>query len=141
MNTSRQSADITPAQLRAIWTAARDQGLAEDLLRDLVQHVSGQRSTRALTRRQASTVIDQLRGGERRFGKNKFRELDGRPDMATGAQLRKIEAMWRDRAFSRDKQSSLRQWLTNRFAVADLRFLTRQRASDVIVALEKMEVC
>lgn len=137
---------ITQNQIKAIWTATRNQGLDEDTLRDLVENISGQRSTRALTIAQASEVLNRLTGDARpvRRGNScnhrRYQEMDGRPDMATGAQLRKIEAMWAERSRSTDKSGALRIFLSRRFGVSDLRFLGRSRASNVIVALEKMEV-
>lgn len=89
-------------------------------MRNVVEAVSGQRSTRGLSLDQASEVLNRLTN--RRFahdrarGKNKYREMDGRRGMATGAQLRKIEAMWAERARAHDKDAALRQWLSNRFA-------------------------
>lgn len=50
----------TPRELRKIFAAARELGLEEEKLRDLVEQVSGQRSTRALDALQTSTVIDAL---------------------------------------------------------------------------------
>jgi len=137
VNTKRSA--LSPDQLRAIWTMTKAAGLDEGALRDLVEAVSGQRSTRGLTMHQASQVLDRLssRPEPRR---HRHRKMDGRPNMATGAQLRKIEAMWAERARAHDKAASLRQWLNNRFSISDLRFLSRSRASNVIVALEKMEV-
>ena len=132
---------ITPDQLRALWTIAGGLGVAEDTLRDLVESISGQRSTRGLSLEQASRVIDRLSGKQQGGGgKARHRELDNRPNMATGAQLRKIEAMWAERSRAEDKSGSLRRFVQHKFSVSDLRFLGRTRASDVIVALEKMEV-
>lgn len=130
---------ITPEQLRAIWTIARSHDVDEDTLRDMVEAASGQRSTRGLSCSQASALLNKLSGQNRRRNKSRYRELDGRPNMATGPQLRAIEAMWASRARAKDKAAALRAWLSNRFGVADLRFLSRSRASDVIVALQKME--
>jgi len=141
MNAQHRPA-ITPDQLRAIWTIARGSGVDEDALRDVVENVSGQRSTRGMTRDQASAVLRRLTGEGRRGGrgKSRHREMDGRRNMATAKQLRKIEAMWADRARADDKALALRRLLQHKFGVSDLRFLSRTRASDVIVALEKMEV-
>ena len=141
MNTQRQRT-MTPQQLRAIWTVARGQGLDEDALRDLVEAVSGQRSTRGLTRDQASDVLGHLTGPmpQSGRGKSRHREMDGRLNMATSKQLRKIEAMWGDRSHADDKPAAMRRFLQHKFSVSDLRFLSRTRASDVIVALSKMEV-
>jgi hypothetical protein len=134
-------AHITSEQLRAIWTISKANGVEEDVLRQIVEDISSQDSTRALTKDQASAVLNRLNGERpRRRGKTRHREFDGRIGMATSKQLRKIEAMWAEIARAKDKDGSLRQFIQNRFGVSDLRFLDRKRASDVIVALEKMEV-
>lgn len=60
---------MTPAQAKVVWGMVgklqKTYGLskedAEELLRDLTEHVSGQRSTRALSTPQASQVIEQLK--------------------------------------------------------------------------------
>jgi hypothetical protein len=50
----------TNPQLKRIWAAAREVGLEEADLRDLVERCSGQRSISALTTEQAIPVIDAL---------------------------------------------------------------------------------
>lgn len=144
-----KGAPITRNQLRALWASARDKGLEEEALRDIVKDETGARSISRMTTEQAAAVLKRLgvapiarkdgrgAGGE---GHKRFDDLGRRPGMATPKQLRKIEAMVADRFRAEDKGAALRQWLKDRFGVADLRFLPRYRASDVIVALEKMEV-
>lgn len=51
---------ITQLQIKKIWTKADELGMAEEQLRDLVRWVSGQESTRKLTRYQAKRLIDVL---------------------------------------------------------------------------------
>lgn len=136
------------AQLRAIWGAAKRKAIDESTLRDLVEAETGERSISAMTTAQAATVLNRLLGTKDQRPKTngrrgRFADLGERRGMATPKQLRKIEAMWRDRSRmpSADEQdAALRAWLTARWGVGDLRFLSRFRASDVIVALEKMEV-
>lgn len=150
---------ITPAQLRAIWGAAKRQAIDESTLRDLVEAETGARSISAMSTAQAATVLNRLLGttplarsdgrgagggGHPAEGEGRrFADLGERRGMATPRQLRKIEAMWRDRSrmpTAAEQDAALRAWLTARWGVGDLRFLSRFRASDVIVALEKMEV-
>lgn len=50
----------TAPQLRKIWGSARELGLGEEELRDVVERVTAQRSISALTCAQARDVIDQL---------------------------------------------------------------------------------
>ena len=50
----------TPAELRKIFAGAREAGLDDSQLRDLVEQITGQRSTRALNRDHTKRVIDGL---------------------------------------------------------------------------------
>lgn len=130
---------LTPGQRNLIWKLAGDRGMDEDTLRSLVNRETGDTSISKMTKSQANKVINALAEGSVR-SKTKYKELDGRPGMATSAQLRKIEAMWADRARASDKAKSLREFLGNRHGVSDLKFLKRDAASEVIVGLEKMEL-
>ncbi|MCB1020615.1 MAG: DUF1018 domain-containing protein [Acidobacteria bacterium] len=47
-------------QLKALWSRARERGVDEETLRDLVESVSGQRSLRALNDGQVRRVLDRL---------------------------------------------------------------------------------
>jgi len=130
----------TPNQLRAIWAASKSAGMSEESLRDLVEAETGSRSISGLSKDGAGRVLNRLFSGPQKQKPKRYSDCDRRPGMATGAQLRKIEVMWKGRARSDDKAASLRTFLHNKFGASDLRFLKRSVASDVIVALEKMEV-
>lgn len=58
---------ITPEQKQKIWVIARKRGMSDDELRDIVERISGQRSTRALSKGQAIKVIDTLENGPREW--------------------------------------------------------------------------
>lgn len=53
---------ITKAQVKKIWTKIHELDMSEEQLRDLVTWVSGQSSTRELTRFQGKVVIDVMEG-------------------------------------------------------------------------------
>ncbi|MDN3510353.1 MAG: DUF1018 domain-containing protein [Candidatus Jettenia sp. CY-1] len=53
---------ITKAQVKKIWTMRHTLGIPEKGLRDIVECVSYQRSTRALTKSQGKRLIDALEG-------------------------------------------------------------------------------
>lgn len=53
---------ITKAQLVKIWTKRDELGMPEKRLRNLIEWVSGQRSSRKLTMSQAKRLIDVLEG-------------------------------------------------------------------------------
>jgi hypothetical protein len=71
----------------------------------------------------------------------KYESLDGRERMATGAQLRKIEAMWKEICTVKDEKGRakiLREILW-KFKVSDLRFLEDYQVKKVIKMLEAMK--
>lgn len=51
---------ITAKQIKKIWTKAYEIGITEEQLRDIVKYVSGQDSTRELTRKQGIELIDLM---------------------------------------------------------------------------------
>ncbi len=53
---------ITDKQIKKIWTKAHETGIAEGQLRDMVRWLSGQESTRELTKRQGIHLIDLMEG-------------------------------------------------------------------------------
>ncbi|KKO20919.1 MAG: regulatory protein GemA [Candidatus Brocadia sp.] len=53
---------ITQAQKKKIWTKAHEIGMAEEQVRDLVRWVSGQESTKELTKSRGIELIDILEG-------------------------------------------------------------------------------
>lgn len=58
---------ITPKQLQKIWVVAGNRGMSEDDVKDIVERISGQRSTRALSKGQAIKIIDALENGAREW--------------------------------------------------------------------------
>lgn len=52
--------------VKAIWAAARKQGLDSEALYDLAERIGGVRSLRALTPAQTGRLLDQLNAGQRR---------------------------------------------------------------------------
>jgi len=60
MSCSAALQHLTAAQLRAIWAKARDLGMDETLLRDLVESETGSRLISSLSRDQASDVLNRL---------------------------------------------------------------------------------
>lgn len=53
---------ITQLQIKKIWTKRHELEMTEEKLRDLVKWVSGQESTRELTKRQGILLIDLMEG-------------------------------------------------------------------------------
>ena len=62
--------------------------------------------------------------------------------MATPAQLRKIEVVWKDMHCNMDKDSakkSLRSFIKKQFHFEDIRFITKTKAGKTIAVLEKIK--
>lgn len=62
MGIKKKAKKLTPAQLKKIWTKRHELGMPEERLRDIVERISGQRSTRELTKWQGKVIIDVLEG-------------------------------------------------------------------------------
>lgn len=69
----------TPAELRKIFASAREVRLEDEQLRDLVEQVSGQRSTRALSHEQTHQLIELLVGLGARKGAGRRKPAGRRP--------------------------------------------------------------
>ncbi len=89
---------ITPDQVKKVWVTAKVKGLSEAKLRDIVEQISGQRSTKEMTKIQAKKVIDVLegkavlpvpRGSENVFALATTHQVDLIEDL-------KVEAGWTD---------------------------------------------
>lgn len=74
-------------------------------------------------------------------GKSRYEELGKRGRMATPAQLRLIEGLWKEVSSVRgehNRKKALRKWLSERFGVSDLRFIDDVNVRKVIFALKAM---
>lgn len=72
----------------------------------------------------------------------KYETLKRSEKMATPAQLRMIEAMWREISYFDTfefAQKSLRAFLKNKFKTDHILFLTRKKANKVIHAIENIQ--
>lgn len=75
-------------------------------------------------------------------GKSRFEELGARPGMATPAQLRLIEGIWKEVSNVRGekkRKKALRAWIFKQFKVSDLRFIDNSVARKVIHVLKIMQ--
>lgn len=130
-------------QIKKIHTLKNILGLDDDLYRDMLASF-GVCSSKSLTQAEAQVLIeilqDKLSATQNIFQK-KYDDFTGRDkDMATPRQLRKLEVIWDCISKSEDKKQHLRSFLKQQFHVDDLRFLTKQRASQIIAVLEKIKV-
>jgi len=127
-------------QIVKIHILAKHLALDEDTYRDVLGKLTGKRSCRDLSWAEASRVIAYLeKVSPRRPRAERPRRWDDlgefRPGMASPAQLRLIEALWKEIAFS-DPKATLRKFLFKRWTVSDLRFLTERQAYEAIEAIK-----
>jgi hypothetical protein len=75
-------------------------------------------------------------------GKRKYEDLGNRPYMASPAQLRKIEAMWKEicRKDERTRLRALRTLLEHKFKVSDIRFLEEHQVRKVLKLFEQLKM-
>lgn len=124
-------------------------GIPDEAYRETLMHNFGVTTSKALTHSDAEELIGALeeraieKGVWRRYeGRSKYERLGQRPGMATPAQLRKIEALWKGASTAMDtkaREKGLRTFLHRHFKVSDLRFLPMGKVSKVIYTLERMQ--
>jgi len=127
----------TPEQNRKIWALAGELGFDETLLRDLVQRISGQRSTSSLTIMQANELIEEM---NRLSGKQPTRAANvRRPGMATPEQINKIRSLEKQLGWADDPRRL--QGFMKRFSngIVRLEWLTASQASRLIESLKGMK--
>ncbi|MBO6272930.1 regulatory protein GemA [bacterium] len=136
----------TTSQIRKIHTLKNILGLDDDLYVDMLMDF-GVATSKNLTYTEAIIFIEILedRAIERKLWikqPKKYEELNRDNKMATNAQLRMIEGLWREVCyFDNDKfaQKSLRKFLKNKHSVDDVMFLTKNKASKVIQSIKAMK--
>ena len=139
---------ITKEQIKKIHTLKSALDLPDDIYSKGLNDLFSVDTSKVLTARQAAYLINVLEmegvmNGvwNRREYRDKYNELGRRPDMATPAQLRKIEASWNGLYPENDeglRQKNLRAFLFKFFKVSDLRFLDGETANKVLYALRNM---
>lgn len=137
---------VNKGQIKAIHALKRALGMDEETYRQMLSGFAGVQSSKELTTLQADRLIVDMKrkAGQdtlTRHSAGRHESLQGRPGMATPAQLRKIEATWREVSRAEDpaaRAKALRGFLFRIARVSDLRFLDSKGASKIICALETM---
>ena len=127
------------SQIRKIHTLKTVLSLDDDLYREMLMSF-GVQTSKDLTYTEASVLIEILEDKAVAAGKwkrlpKKYSDLQRDNKMATQAQLRMIEGMWREICyFDNDDfaKKSLRKFLKSKFRVDDIMFLTKSKAIKVI---------
>lgn len=137
----------TYAQIKKIHTLKNVLHLDDDLYLDMLMSF-GVQSSKDLTNTEAGIFLEILEEKAVLINKwevrnKKYEELKSRDeDMATPAQLRMIEAMWREVCYidsTEFAKQSLRKFIQNKFKIADIKFLTKKKAVKVIRAISAMK--
>lgn len=137
----------TYAQIKKIHTLKNVLRLDDDLYLDMLMSF-GVQSSKKLTTTEAGIFLEILEEKAVLTNKwevrnKKYEELKSRDeDMATPAQLRMIEAMWREVCYINSPEfakQSLRKFIQNKFKIADIKFLTKKKAVKVIRAISAMK--
>lgn len=136
---------ITASQIRKIHTLKHIIGLDDDSYFELLFSFNVQ-SSKNLTYADAVIVIETLEKQAlalNRWEKYplKYEQLE-RNNMATPAQLRMIEGIWREICYYDSDtfaKKSLRKFLKSKFKVDDVMFITKANASKVIYALQAIK--
>jgi hypothetical protein len=140
---------ITRGQIRKLHALKKALRLRDEDYRITLEYNYGVTTSKALSREEAEALIAEF---ERLAvqagvwtpyqGKGRYEDLAGRPGMASPAQLRKLEALWKEATGIRKEERrarAFRKFLTHYFHVSDLRFLTSGKARKVMKALEEMK--
>ena len=159
--TAATAKPITAAQIKRIHTIVHLLSISDDNYRACLDSRFGVTTSKSLSVHQAHSFITELEKfaldsqnerdkAERTAARQKmederpkrFDNLDNRPGMANGSQLRKIEAMWQDISFipeAEPRGRALRHFIKRIAGVADLRFLDSQAVGKVINALNAIQ--
>ena len=130
---------VSSFQIKKIHTLKNLLSIDNDLYIDMLMSF-GVQSSKNLTFTEANILLEILE--EKAVAQNlwvkqpkKYESLKRNENMASSAQLRMIESLWREIAYiNNDKfsKSSLRKFLKNKFKIDDIIFLTKTKATKVI---------
>lgn len=133
---------IAPSQIKAIHATCSKLGIDDENYRHILHSRYGVTSCKDLSWRQAEDLLSNLNSSPSPTRHSiKYSDMDGRPDFASGAQCRLIDAMWSqvaraDEGESRDK--ALDGFCRRIAGVAGLRMVKRWQVEKIIKALEAM---
>ena len=139
---------ITSAQIKKIHTLKSVLRLDDEFYVEMLMSF-GVQSCKKLTKTEANIFAETLE--EKAIQSNKWEKrnlkystLNLRDDkMATSAQLRMIEAIWREISYIDSDEfakQSLRKFLQNKFKISDIKFLTKKVAVKVIRAILEIKI-
>lgn len=116
--------------MRKIYASAKENGIDNVLLHDMVSEITGKDSIKKLDKREAIEVIDKLVGKKPRKRPSQER--------ATLSQLEKIAALEKELGWDSNPKR-LRAFIKKYARTEQLHWLTELQASNIIEALKKLE--
>jgi len=120
---------ISKAQIIKIHAAAKENGIDNILLHDIVEEMTGKKSIRELTKYEAMNVIDKV------VGKRIVRSPTS--DRASDEQLSKIRVLERELGWD-DNPKRLSAFIKKYAKVEQLHWLKEKQASNIIEALKQV---
>ena len=143
-NSNDKNLMITYAQIKQIHVLKNILGMDEDTYREKL-HSFDVTTSKDLTEAEARVMIDALNYDIKQTKKNshkKYEDFAGRDaKMATPAQLRKMEVVWKDICNDKTikhREKTLREHL-KRYKVDDIKFVTKKKAQGIISIMEKIK--
>jgi len=139
---------ISFSQIKQIHTLKSILGLDDEVYKEMLMSF-GVASCKDLTFTEAKILLEILSSKAIAAGKwqkpnSNFSGLENRDnEMASPAQLRKIEAMWRDLCFEKsyaEAKKTLRKFIQNHFKVSDIRFIDKLTATKIIHVIDKIKI-
>ncbi len=120
---------LSEEQRRKIFAAAREKGIDNELLHDMVEELTGKASIKLLTMFDAKKVIDRLEGKEEKPGPVYWR--------ASSEQLKKIKELVYELGWQ-DNPKRLQGFIKKYAGTEMLQWLTTRQASNVIEGLKSI---
>lgn len=144
---------INKRQIKLIHTLIHAIGMDDDTYRAMLEARAGVRSSLNLTYANARTLIEDLEGEAVELGvwkrhhwpaetgRLKYEDLGHRPGMASPAQLRMIEAMWKEVSYQEtdeEKERAMRRFLMSHYHIAAIEWVEDWQAKKIIRTLNAM---
>ena len=139
---------ISFSQIKQIHTLKNILGLDDEVYREMLMSF-GVATCKNLTFTEAQILVEILSEKAIAAGKwqrpnVKYADLELRDiDMATPAQMRKIEIMWSELCNVKtyeNTQKTLRKFIQNHFKISDIRFIDKFTATKIIHVIGKIKI-
>ena len=138
---------ISFSQIKQIRTLKNILGLQNELYHEMLMSF-GVTTCKDLTFTEAKILLEILSekaivAGKWQHPNKKYSDLESRDlDMATPAQMRKIEIMWSKLCYAQTReniQKTLRKFIQKHFEISDIRFIDKTTAMKIIYVIGKIK--